>query len=239
MNNYQISSDGTIFSIQEDGSIKRLAKIDEYGNVLNGIGLRKKNNAKWWIIIFLLFISTTVGFVLFITTLEDRDYFKRKYYSETSTLESEIRDKKKEIENLNSDISKIKEEIAAVSPFVIYKVEIGNSYFGGNLETAYGSTIYSSRTMYLKPKIYYKGFKSGNYTFDVKWYRPDGSMSTGNSSPYGYSQSSNKNLSEGDNYIELSGWGNESMGHWGSGEYRLEIWSNGRCVYLKYFRIYS
>ena len=58
-------------------------------------------------------------------------------------------------------------------------------------------------------------------------------MSTGTSSPYVYSQSDSHSLSEGNSSLELSGWGNETMGHWESGGYRLEIWYDGKCVFVK------
>jgi len=225
MMNYQLSSDGTIFAIQGDGSIKQLAKIDENGNITNR---RKDSNAKWWTIVILLIVSTAIGFVLYISAYNDVEYYKGQYQS-----------KENEISHIRTRLSNLKSEIASVSPFVIYKVEIGNSYKGGGLETDYGNTIYSSHTMYLKPKVYYKGFSTGNYELKIKWFRPNGSMSSGTSSPYGYSQSDSHSLSEGSNSIALSGWGNETMGHWESGEYRLEIWYDGRCVFVKHFKIYS
>jgi hypothetical protein len=243
MMNYQLSSDGTIFAIQEDGSIKQLAKIDENGNITT---IKKGGNTKWWVIITLLIISTIIGFALYIFAYNDVEYYKDQYYNERrssgnqiSKLESQINSKDNEIRDVKAKLSNLKSEIASVSPFVIYKVEIGNSYNGGTMETDYGNTIYSSRTMYLKPKIYYKGFKAGDYEIKVKWFRPNGSLSTGTSSPYGYSQSDSHSLSEGSSTIEFSGWGNETMGHWESGEYRLEIWYDGRCAFVKQFRIYN
>lgn len=243
MTNYQISSDGTIFSIQGDGSIKQVAKIDENGNITT---LEKSGNTKWWVIITLLIISTAIGFVLYISAFNDVEYYKDQYYNERtssgnqiSKLESQINSKDNEIRNVKAKLSNLKSEIASISPFVIYKVEIGNSYKGGDLETDYGNTIYSSHTMYLTPKIYYKGFAAGSYELKIKWFRPNGSMSSGTSSPYGYSQSDSHSLSEGNNSLELSGWGNETMGHWESGEYRLEIWYDGRCAFVKQFRIYN
>ena len=243
MMNYQLSSDGTIFVIQEDGSIKQLAKIDENGNITT---IKKGGNAKWWVIITLLIISTVIGFALYKSTCNEVEYYKDQYYNEQtssrnqiSKLESLNISKDNELRNVKSKLSNLKSEIASVSPFVIYKVEIGNSYKGGSMETDYGNTIYSSRTMYLKPKVYYKCFKADNYEIKVKWYRPNGSLSTGTSSPYGYSQSDSHSLSEGSSSIEFSGWGNETMGHWESGEYRLEIWCDDRCAFVKQFRIYS
>lgn len=243
MMNYQLSSDGTIFVIQEDGSIEQLAKINENGNITI---IKKGGNTKWWVIITFLIISTVIGFALCISANNDIEYYKGQYYNERtsskskiSRLESQIQSKDVEIRNIKAKLSNLKSEIASVSPFVIYKVEIGNSYNGGTMETDYGNIIYSSRTMYLKPKVYYKGFKAGNYEIKVKWFRPNGNLSTGTSSPYGYSQSGSRSLGEGSNSIVLSGWGNDSMGQWESGEYRLEIWYDGRCAFIKQFRIYS
>lgn len=238
MTNYQLSSDGTIFIIQTDGSIKKLAKIDKDGNITH---IEKKNNSKWWGIIILLIISTIIGFALFVYTYNDLEYYKTEYYNERaslSNLESQIKSKNNEIRDVNAQLSNLKSEIASVSPFVIYKVEIGNVYYERTIETDYGNTIYSSRTMFLQPKIYYKGFKAGNYEIQVKWFRPDGSLRTGTSSPYGYSQSESYSLNEGNHSIEFRGWGDKTMGNWGSGEYRLEIWYDGRCAFVKQFRIY-
>lgn len=159
MTNYQIFSDGTIFSIQGDGSIKQVAKIDENGNITT----LKSGNTKWWVIITLLIISTAIGFVLYISAFNDIEYYKDQYYNERtssgnqiSKLESQINSKDNEIRNVKAKLSNLKSEIASISPFVIYKVEIGNSYKGGDLKTDYGNTIYSSHTMYLKPKIIIK-----------------------------------------------------------------------------------
>lgn len=193
MTNYQVSSDGTIFSIQEDGSIKQIAKIDEIGNITT---LKKGGNTKWWVISTLLIISTVIGIVLYISAFNDVEYYKDNYYNERtssenqiSKLKSQINSKDNEIRDVKAKLSNLKSEIASISPFVIYKVEIGNSYKGGDLETDYGKTIYSGRTMYLKPKIYYNGFAACSYELKTKWFSPNGSMSTGTSSPYVYSQS--------------------------------------------------
>ena len=218
MNNFQISSDGTIFAIKEDGSIKQLGKIDKKGTIVTN---KKSIKYIWWITTLILIISSAVGFILYITAYNDLEYYEDRYHSERSSL------------------TDLKSEIISVAPFVIYNVEIGNKYKGGEIETDYGKTIYSYRTMYLTPKIYYKGFKADDYELKIKLFRPSGYMSTGSSSPYGYSLSGKYSMSEGSHTKELSGWGNETKGHWESGEYRLEIWYNEKCVFLKLFRIYS
>lgn len=120
----------------------------------------------------------------------------------------------------------------------ISSIKIGNVYKNGNIETNYGNTLYSSRTMYLKPRINYYGYKAGRVTLYQKLFKPDGRLSTGTSSPSGYSTKTEVYLYEGSNIVELQGWGNERMGHWSSGWYRYEVWYNGKCLASESFYIY-
>lgn len=159
--------------------------------------------------------------------------------NEISNLNSTIKSKDEEIRLEKERYSNLESEIASIAPFVITRVEIGSTYKGGGMETDFGSTLYRSRARFLTPKMYYRGFASGSYTIKTKWYRPNGSLITGNSSPYGYSQSNSNSFSKGRNDLQLNGWGYESPGNWDIGTYRLEIWCNDKCVFIKTFTIYS
>ena len=120
----------------------------------------------------------------------------------------------------------------------IYEILIGNVYKDYKIQTNYGSTIYSSETMYLRPRIRYKSYANRSYTFDVKWIKPDGSISRGDSSPAGYSTSDSYSLSYGEGTKNLVGWGNETKGHWKAGKYAIEIWCKGTLLKRKEFWIY-
>jgi len=159
--------------------------------------------------------------------------------SEISNLNSTIKSKNREIEQEKERYSNLESEIASLAPFFITRVEIGSTYKGGGMETDFGSTLYRNRARFLTPKIYYRGFVSGSYTIKTKWYRPSGSLITGDSSPYGYSQSNSNSFSKGRNDLQLEGWGYESPGNWDTGTYKLEIWYNDKCVFIKIFTIYS
>ena len=119
----------------------------------------------------------------------------------------------------------------------ISSIQIGNVYRDGRIETNYGNTLYSSYTMYLKPRINYYGYKAGWVTLYQKLYTPNG-LSTGRSSPSGYSTKTDVYLYEGDNTTDLQGWGGERKGHWSRGRYRYEIWYDGKCLATEYFTIY-
>lgn len=120
----------------------------------------------------------------------------------------------------------------------IYYIEIGNMFEGGKMQTNYGQTIYSSETMYLKPRIRYKSYANRSYTFDIKWIKPDGSISRGDSSPAGYSQSKSYYLSYGEGNKGLDGWGGKTKGFWEAGNYAIEIWCKGTLLKRQEFRIH-
>lgn len=247
---YRISNDGTIFEIKDDGSIAKLAKIDDKGQIstLSGTVLTANGGSKggYWFFIVLFAIASIILGVLYAEADDkysranrERNEYRNKYEnasSTTSSLQSEISSLKQERDNARSELSKLKNKISSTYPLIINDIEIANKYKGGNIETDFGRTIYSSSTMYLTPKIEYYGLSSGTKTLKVKLYRPDGSLSTGSYSTYSYSDDAY--LYEGENSYTLSGWGNENKGHWRSGTYRIEIWYENSCLKSKTFTIY-
>lgn len=222
--NYQISNN-IIFSVNDDGSITKFATISESGEIRR-IGESIKQPVTkplwgYWVAIVLFVVATIIAFVLYISMKERYD----SQYRQNRTLMSQY--------------ETLKSQVGNAYPLIISEIEIANSYRGGDIETDYGNTIYSSNTMYLKPRIKYYGISSGTKTLKIKWFKPDGSMSTGTSSPYGFSQSDSHYIYSGaDNSITLSGWGNENKGHWRSGSYRIEIWYENTCLKSKSFTIY-
>ena len=222
--NYQISNN-IIFSVNDDGSITKFATISESGEIRRiGESIKQpvtKPLRGYWVAIVLFVVATIIAFVLYISMKERYD----SQYRQNRTLMSQY--------------ETLKSQVGNAYPLIISEIEIANSYRGGDIETDYGNTIYSSNTMYLKPRIKYYGISSGTKTLKIKWFKPDGSMSTGTSSPYGFSQSDSHYIYSGaDNSITLSGWGNENKGHWRSGSYRIEIWYENTCLKSKSFTIY-
>lgn len=149
-------------------------------------------------------------------------------------LEETVRQKNNEIDQL-----KTRTEIIGQSyPMIINKIEIGNIYKDNTLETPYGSTIYSSNSMYLQPKIYYTCISSGRYNLKVKLFTPDGSISKGDSSPSGFTYSGSYYVYSGEDSMVLAGWGGSTKGHWKSGTYRFEVWYEDVCLKTKTFTVY-
>lgn len=86
--------------------------------------------------------------------------------------------------------------------------------------------------------IKYIGVKTGeDIKLNIKLYTPLG-LSTGSSSPSGFSYTASVYVYSGDNTEVLGGWGNSSRGYWSRGNYRFEIWYADVCLKSKKFTIY-
>lgn len=231
---YKISKDGTIFEIKEDGSISKIARIDENGNISSILGTVNRSQqggkSKYWFFIILFLISTVVLGGLYIQTSDSLSYYMWEYYQAD-----------KKLSQANNELSETKSMISNIAetyPLIITDIQIGNIYKGGDIQTDYGKRIYDYNTMFLKPKISYIGLVSGTKELKVKWFTPSGYLSRGDSSPYGFSQSDVNYISKGNNTLTLSGWGNEIKGNWSSGTYRIEIWYKNTCLKTQTFEIY-
>lgn len=134
---------------------------------------------------------------------------------------------------LNENLSNKDKEL----PLWITNIEIGNVTKNGDIETDYGKDIYSSNTMYLKPRIEYVGIATGEIIdISVKWYEPNGFISTRTSSSGSFSYS--LYIRNGRNTCILPGWGNDNRGYWKRGSYRIELWYKDICLKTKSFTIY-
>ncbi len=133
-----------------------------------------------------------------------------------------------------------KDSISPVLPILITDIQVANIYSDGSIQTNYVGTLYSSSSMFLKPRITYTGIRNGeSITLYARLYGTDGKMRNGDSSPYGYTFSSSMIINSGDgNTHELSGWGYTTKGLYPAGTYRYEIWYSNKCLGSKTFTLY-
>ena len=158
---------------------------------------------------------------------------------EIINLETSLSTEKSRRENAESELSTFKNSVSSYIPIKITDVEIANVYYDGSVETDYGGTIYSSYSMYVKPKISYEGIKSGeNITINIKLYTPSGIISKSPSSPSDCSWTESFYVYDGSNTQSFQGWGGQTKGHWSSGLYRYEFWYGNVCLKSKSFTIY-
>lgn len=152
-----------------------------------------------------------------------------------SELESQVKTLKSENSNLsntNRSLSSVLEKVGSKTPLFLGDVSIRND------GESYGSTIYSSRTTYINPKVEIFSLTDGRVDINVKLYTPYG-LSTGTSSSGGYSYSDYFYVSKNQTTTcEFNGWGGTDKGHWSSGNYRFEFYYKGKCIGSKSFTIY-
>lgn len=277
---YQIIDD-EIISVNDDGSISRLGKIDESGQI---VGVQEKvrvvnesSGASSFFAWFFFIVAVVLGLLTYVTYNKDAQAEEQLHNQlnsanrTISSLQSTIDDLKSQqtdlqlklskanTENaqLRSDISKLKDQIDLVvqdfgqlttgqierevrnsAPLSISDIQIGNTDQNDKVITNFGDYIFSSSTMYLKPKLTYYGLTSGTITVYVKFYGASGKLSQGTQSPSGYSYSCSINVHSGTNSQVLSGWGGNDKGYWPKGNYRIEIWYHGDCLASKQFTVY-
>lgn len=142
------------------------------------------------------------------------------------------------------DTDKKVEEREESLSFRIHGIEVANTYRDGSIQTSYGSPIYSSNTMYIKPRVVIECF-NGNCTMelDTKVWRSDGSLvttegSNGKHKP-GYTTTTNINMNKGIQTINMRTWGgSDYQGNWMAGDYRCEIYYEGELIYAQMIHIY-
>lgn len=207
---------------------------------------RKKKQYKYVIILILIVLGCGAGLFVLNKNLNKTKYRLESANSEINRkentitkLKSQIEDKKTELEEAEERYSDLESEVISVAPFVITSVEIGNAYDDGSMETDFGGNLYQDYIENLIAKVYYKGFTSGSYSLKTKWYRPNGTLMTNDESPYDGSQSRYYDFSKGTNSLKLDSWEEVSTSGWRYGTYRLEIWYDDKCVFVKKFTIYS
>ena len=143
----------------------------------------------------------------------------------------------------NSYIPQPKKEVKTVvkqeSSLTISSVAFANTDYNRNIITNYGQQLYTNM-QYLQPKVFYKKSTLGTtkIKLQVKIIRPDGTVIRGKTSPVDYTFAQEVNLSGTNGYIELMGWGNNEGRVYSEGDYKYEIWSEGKklfstIVYIK------
>lgn len=143
----------------------------------------------------------------------------------------------------NSYIPQPKKEVKTVvkqeSSLTISSVAFANTDYNRNIITNYGQQLYTNM-QYLQPKVFYKKSAVGTtkIKLQVKIIRPDGTVIRGKTSPVDYTFEQEVNLSGTNGYIELMGWGNNEGRVYSEGDYKYEIWSEGKklfstIVYIK------
>lgn len=203
----------------------------------------KTTGGKLWKIMTALFAIFAV--ILGVTTYEgfteaerwesnywSANYEKRELTNNVSSLNDELEKIREENQNLQG--RKISYPRITTYPLTLTKIEFA-SWDGNNLVNSYGNTLYANNLNYISPRIHYSTnifFSAGNKDIYVKLYLPNGTLSTGSTSPAGYSYKSSLYLSANstNKMLELTRWGTDSGGYFDRGWYRFEVWYNSGCI---------
>lgn len=152
--------------------------------------------------------------------------------AENEDFRSSIRDLRIRNNNLYVENIELKEdklelqsriEQTSQLPILIESLKIGNVDARSKVETEHGKQLLSANSMYLSPKIAYRGVSlDEKITLFVKLFLNE-RLSASVDSPNGYSYRAEITVQKTDDLV-LTGWGSARKGHWPAGSYRFEIW---------------
>jgi len=122
---------------------------------------------------------------------------------------------------------------------LITSLKVGNHAPNGTWIVNPGFRLQSSQMRYLTPQITVDSYINGEVTFYVKIIKPDGTLSTGSSSPRGFSYLNTEHIDRSNNQtLTLSSWGNDDRSTYKSGIYTIQIWYENRCLISEKITIY-
>ena len=247
----ELDSDGDIkFKSEGQAYYIRVSKTDE--NPMYVVLFRSFNNPDEYSAETIAMASTKLNFYKGVKVLCFDKSFRigaELYVRNAEPVKSAFYKLKGIIDSIKSDFLDECKKVGTVSsssgshtiseiPFIITKLEVANTDENNNVIQGYGETIWDFKTKYLTPRITVKPIKStGTHTVYVKLYK-NGTLSTGTSSPTGYTYSSKVTISGSSSQVfTLAGWGSSTAGHWSMGEYRFEIWYGDYCIGSKTFQV--
>lgn len=207
-------------TIQHNASRNQIVEPTLQENKLVGTSQKKEQKNGWlWSIIALLGVFCLMLTIVCIYEKDEADYWLHK----SQNIQNHLRD------------------IAEVCPIVITDIQMGNQQYDGTMISDYGQKIYSRKTKYLCAQIAFKTVDiSDSKTIELKYklFTPSGILSTGDSSPKGYTTTGKIYVSSSTTKANIFGWGRDTSGNWGAGTYKFEIYYNDRCIGIKSFKIY-
>lgn len=175
-----------------------------------------------------LYVTNTSVGVRIEMPFANTESFKRVFYKLISYLDTGR-------ESFIEEYSKLSNQ--SNNSIVIDNFSVANVEQNQDIISDFDKIIYDYKTKYIKPRMIVTSSVSGDFDLYVKFITPNG-LSTGDSSPDGYSYKNTVKLVKGENkYIYLSGWGSNVAGKWSNGSYTIEVWCNDKLIGTKKFDI--
>ncbi len=120
-----------------------------------------------------------------------------------------------------------------LSPLTVNYGLFGNREKDGTVINTFGSTLYASKMRYLYAEVYITPNLSSSrkLTFYYRLYRPDGTLSTYDGSPSGYTGSFDATIGPNTNSFKTSGYGNATTSTYESGTYTYELYLDDKKIW--------
>ena len=166
-----------------------------------------------------LFVLSLAGLAVSIPMCADKN-------SKLIVAEADLADKNEEVESQKNILN----SVAGSQSVFVASAQVKNK--GGN----YGEKIFGNKTKFIHPRIKVYNLSNQKKTLGIKIFSPSGQVK-GKVSKGGYSFT-NELPANHSGWFEISGWGNNGNKNFSRGNYRIEVWEDGKCLYKYPFVIY-
>ncbi len=161
---------------------------------------------------------------------------QRRSSNSISSLEREVSTARTALESEK----KAHQELASLWPVSVAELKLRNQQRDvpiGDFGTRFPQSQIRYIWIHAKLKNNLAGTKDLKGSLYVKFFRPDGSLSTGSNSPAGYSYK--MDVSGADMVDAIQGWGNADGGTYPVGTHRVELWWDGKLIGSQSFTVYG
>ena len=123
-------------------------------------------------------------------------------------------------------------------PFEVIYQEFAFHKKDGEVITDYGEKLFSSKSQYISTRAKFKVLRGEKCTIQCRLYSR-GKLSKGEDSGSDYTYTSDLYFYMPGEFVEeIGGWGSSQSGNWPAGNYRFEIWYNGKMIDSTPFTLY-
>ena len=121
--------------------------------------VEQKSNIGSIIAVIFLVLATLILSALYIDARKNKEYWYQEYIYESEKYDQQLEEVSNELRIVKQQLAEKESLLSSIAnniPLIITDIQIGNAYYNGNIETNYGSTIYSRNTMYLNGFDFWK-----------------------------------------------------------------------------------
>lgn len=226
----QVTDEGDVYEIQEDGSISKIGTIHELPEP------KEEGTSALIIFLWIFLIVAIVAAVALGLRYKKANEDVKKYenlYSDARYDSENMENRYDQIQNdlreTQSELQNIKSSLSAF-PMLVSRIELAGTDVYDNIINSYGSTwFYTSDIAGIYVRLKYVGIQQGNVSLQIRMFKGDDQWEYYRN-VYAYR---GENIADNVLYLDY-----DATYGWPCDNYRVEVWNGNICLGLTNFTVY-